>query len=239
MAMKKCPVCGASVKVENLERHVADNHPRAKVDLSKLVTEEEKRAAKPKRAAPPPTVTKGGKRLVIVVAIILAIILVLVIVNPFRPHGPQVGDTAPGFLVNACSSGVVSLSSYRNSPTVLELMDANCEACKGEAPVLASVYGTYSTRGVGFLSVSLIDWVPPADTCQSVETFKASYGTNWTYGMDYDRVVRDAYFPGSAGFGTPTTYILDKNGVITRILVGPQTGGSSTYASALDAVLGP
>jgi len=50
MAMKKCPVCGASVKVENLERHVEDKHPRAKVDLSKLVTKEEKEAAKPKKA---------------------------------------------------------------------------------------------------------------------------------------------------------------------------------------------
>ena len=239
MATKKCPVCGASVKVENLERHVEDKHPRAKVDLSKLVTKEEKEAAKPKKAAPPPTVTKRGKLLVIVVAIVLAVILILIIVNPFRLHGPQVGDPAPDFTIDACPSGTVSLLSYRNSVTVLELMDVNCEACKSEAPVLASVWGVYNTRGVRFLSVSLIDWVAPADTCTDVATFKSTHGTNWVYGMDYDRVVRSAYFPGSAGFGTPTTYILDKNGVITRILEGPQAGGYATYASALDAVLGP
>ena len=33
MAQKKCPVCGVSVKLENLERHLRNQHPRADVDL--------------------------------------------------------------------------------------------------------------------------------------------------------------------------------------------------------------
>ena len=239
MAMKKCPVCGASVKVENLERHVTDKHPRAKVDLSALVTAEEVRAAKPAKAAPPPAVTKGGKRLIVVVAILLAVVLILVVVNPFRPRGPQVGDPAPDFLIAACPSGVVSLSSYRNSVTLLELMDVDCPGCISEAPVLAGVHDAYGTRGVRFLSVSLVDWHAPADTCGTVDTFTRTHGTDWTYGMDTDRAVRDAYFPGSAGFVTPTMYVLDRGGVITAIFSGPPSGGSAAYAAALDAALGP
>lgn len=34
MALRKCPICGASVKLENLERHVASVHPREHPDLS-------------------------------------------------------------------------------------------------------------------------------------------------------------------------------------------------------------
>jgi len=36
---------------------------------------------------------------------------------------------------------------------------------------------------------------------------------------------------------TPTTFILDRNGVITAILVGEQAGGYATYSNALDAAL--
>ncbi len=237
MAVKKCPVCGASVKVENLERHVTDKHPRARVDTASLVTEEERRAAAPRKAAPPPKVTRQGKYLVIVVAIVIALILILVVVNPFRPRGPQVGDAAPGFTIAACPSGTVSLSSYRNSVTVLELMDVDCQGCQSEAPVLAALYGLYNSQGVRFLSVSLIDWHAPADTCGTVDAFQKAYGTTWTYGMDTNRVVRDAYFPGSAGFVTPTMYVLDRNGGIAAIL-GPQ-GSASGYAAALDAALRP
>jgi hypothetical protein len=46
MAMKKCPVCGVSVKLENMERHVKTQHPREEVDLRSLLTEEETVQAK-------------------------------------------------------------------------------------------------------------------------------------------------------------------------------------------------
>ena len=39
----KCPVCGVSVKLENLERHVRTQHPRADVDLTQTLTPEQRR----------------------------------------------------------------------------------------------------------------------------------------------------------------------------------------------------
>ena len=241
---RKCPECGVSVKVENLPAHYAKQHPRAKVP-EKLTEEasEAVRASKVQQVRKPVALTPGGKRVIVVVAVVLAVILVIVIVNPFRPPGPQVGDVAPGFTVpNADpSGGSITLSTYRGSVTVLELMDVDCDVCIREAPVLAAVYSTYSPMGVRFLSVSLIDWVPPADTGGAggtIDTFKRTHGTNWPYAMDTNRDVRDAYFPGSVGFGTPATYILNRNGVITAIFRGQAPGGAADYGRALNATLG-
>jgi len=237
---RKCPECGVSVKIENLPAHYARQHPRAEVP--ERMTEEASeavRASKVQQVRKPVTLTSGGKRLIVVVAVALAVILVIVIVNPFRPPGPQVGDAAPGFTIaNADpAGGSLSLSTYRGSVTVLELMDVDCEVCIREAPVLATVYATYSSRGVRFLSVSLIDWVTPADTQDSIRSFKLNHGTNWPYGMDTNRDVRESYFPGSTGFGTPTTYILDRTGKITAIFRGQAPGGASDYGSAIDKAL--
>ncbi len=226
MGMLSCPVCGASVNAEDLERHTATWHP-----------------------APPPAVPRGARWAIVVVAVILAAVVILVAMyavlraTPVGPGGgtgggPHVGGAAANFMINTSTGGFVALASYRGAPTVLQLMDVDCTPCRAEASNLASVYRNYSARGVQFLSVSLIDWILPADTSQSVETFKMEQGTSWTYGMDVDHVVRNAYYPGSTGYGVPTAYILDRNGVITAILKGAQSG-TAAYAQALDAVLGP
>ncbi len=48
MPMKKCPVCGASVKEENLSRHLEDKHPRAKVEgMKEIRAASEKASRKP------------------------------------------------------------------------------------------------------------------------------------------------------------------------------------------------
>ncbi len=244
----KCPQCGVSVKVENLPSHYERLHPKAKVPQKLLEKSEEatkvaKEEKKERMAGAAVTITPGGKRLIAVVAVIIAIVLVIIIVNPFRPPGPQVGDVAPDFTVpNADGSGaVIRLSTYiRGYVALLELMDVNCGVCQEEAPILAQVYGnaTIQARNVKFLSVSLIDWVPPADTTSTISDFKISKGTTWTYGMDSNHAVRDLYFPGSTGFGTPATYLLDRNGKIAYILKGHQPGGAGDYIRDLLTVLG-
>jgi thiol-disulfide isomerase/thioredoxin len=235
MANKKCPVCGVSVKLENLEKHVRIQHPRAKVDLSAALTQTERREAKRAQALPCPKMTRGGKRLVAVIAIVLAAVLLLIIFNPFRGVGPNVGDVAPDFAIPTCPDGSVQLSSYRGAPVLLELMDVDCVFCKAEAPVLKTVYDTYGSR-VHFLSVSLYDYDGPLDTCSRIADFQANYSAYWLYGRDVNHDVREKY-PFAPHEGTPTTYILDSKGVISARFVGRVPGGAPEYAAALQKVL--
>ena len=89
MATKKCPVCGVSVKAENLQRHVRNQHPRAKVEEV-----EELKTLLPARKRAPRDWKDDAARIgaVIAMAGIIWLILALMIpapvgiVVPASPH---------------------------------------------------------------------------------------------------------------------------------------------------------
>jgi len=230
MATKKCPVCDVPVKLENLERHVRNQHPRADVDLESLLSEVEGREIHAKRTTTRPTMTRRGRQLVIAATIVVAAILVIAIFYP-RGSGPNVGQIAPDFTLPTSTVGTVTLSAYRGSVVLLEFMDVDCVYCQEEAGVLRQVYTNYSAS-VRFLSVD-VNFLGQADTMERIEAFKSTYGTTWVYVLDTTGSVMPRY----GVTGTPTTFILDGSGVIHEIFVGRPAGGYASYASALDAAL--
>jgi len=230
--MRKCAECGVSVKVENLPAHYAKQHPRAEVpEALQREAVQVVRAAKAARAPAPVALTRNGKILIAAVAVVLAVVLIVIIVNPFRV-GPNVGKVAPDFTLTSTTGSSVTLSALRGEPVLLEFMDVDCPHCQNEATnVLSSLYTAYNAR-VHFFSVD-VNFVPPDDTDTRINAFKTTYNTPWTYALDSTRTVQTTYGITS----TPTTYILDRNGVITDILIGEQSGGYATYSNALDAAL--
>ena len=228
--MKKCPVCGVSVKVENLERHVGNQHPHETVDLDRVLTAGERRAARGKSPTRP-AVTARGIAVISAVVLVVALLFAIAVLNPFRGTGPGVGQYAPEFTVPSSAGGEVTLSTYRGTPVLLEFMDVDCAACQQEASVLRYVYENYSAS-VEFLSVS-VDFVGQADTLERINAFRTSHGTPWTYAHDRDRVAREAYGVSA----TPTTFFLDRNGVIVHSIRGSAPGGIDAYAEWLDKAI--
>ncbi|HYT00777.1 MAG TPA: TlpA disulfide reductase family protein [Thermoplasmata archaeon] len=226
----KCPVCGVSVKLENLERHVTGQHPRAKVDFSRELTDEQRQELEAKRAAARPHLTRGGRRLILVTTIVMVAILVLIIVNPFGNTGIDPGKVAPDFSLPTSDSGTISLSSLQGRPVLLEFMDIDCPHCINEArDVLPFLFQNYSTR-VAFLSVD-VNFIGASDTAGRVNAFKSAYGTNWPYALD-NGAVTGAYHVSS----TPTIYVLDRNRVVVTSYVGEEP--YATLAAGLDQALG-
>ena len=222
------------MKIENLERHVKNQHPREQVDLGGLITEAERREISKTKAAARPPITPRGKRIVAVVAIAIALLLVLVILNPFRPVGPDPGQLAPDFSLASSTGGTFTLSAYRGFPILLEFMDVDCPACLAEAPILVSLYDNYSVRGVRFVAVD-VNFVGQADTLARLEQYRQDEGAEWVHVLDSNRFAVNAYGIGS----TPTTFFLDRNGVVLRDpFIGRANGGYADYAAALEEALG-
>jgi peroxiredoxin len=229
--VKKCPACGVPVKVENLERHVRNQHPNESVDLETILTSEERRAAHGTSAVRP-AVTTRGLAVIVVVVLVVALLFAIVVLNPFRGTGPGVGQFAPGFTLTASNGGEVTLSDYRGKPVLVEFMDVDCEYCVREAQdVLRLVYETYGSS-VEFLSVS-VDFVGQPDTMDRLNGFRTTYGTPWTYVLDAQGEVRGAY----GVYSTPTTFFLDRDGVVAHMIRGAAPGGIDTYAQQLDRLL--
>jgi peroxiredoxin len=232
MATKKCPVCEVPVKFENLERHVRNQHPHADVDLRTLLTDEERAATtRAKRASARPAITRKGATVVAVVALVLGALLVLVIVNPFGNVGPGIGQTAPTFSIRSTMGTTISLSSYRDAVVVLEFMDVDCPACNDEAPTLVALHQNYSAT-VRFLSID-VNFVAPSDDDAKINEWASSHGANWPFALDVDGSVRRMYGVTS----TPTTFVLDRDGVV-RAIVHPPANSYGDFVAAIAAASG-
>jgi len=232
MAMKKCPVCGASVKVENLERHVKNQHPRANVDMENLLTADEHRTVRETKSVSRPTLTRSGRRTIAIVAVILAgILIVAVLATQLKPPGTGVGKEAPDFTLTTSLQTTVTLSSYRGTPVFLEFMNTLCHFCVNEAPVLASLHDAYSSR-VHFLSIDIaVPGLYAVNNALEVNAYRTTYGTFWDYAIDTNDVVRTAY----GVTGTPTMFVLDATGVIVTVIPGYTT--YSALAAAFNQTL--
>lgn len=237
MASVKCPVCGVSVKAENLERHLKNQHPREKVDLSEALSEEDQEAVAEQRATVRPGLTRGGKRMLLIVGIVVAALIALVIVYPLlTPLNTE-------FTLPSTDGTTVSISSWRGSPILVEFMDLDCPYCQQEAPLLRTLFTSavynFTARGVKFVSVDM-NFEPPADTADRINTDRFTdstspfYGTTWPYCLDSSGTVARNYGASQ----TPTVFILDKAGKVYQKHVGFDANAVSVLAGELNAVLG-
>lgn len=226
---RRCPLCGASVKVENLKRHAARAHPGRKVDFG--LTEEERERV---RAAPRPRLQLGRREKLVYPAAALAVIVVLVVVAfvllspPSNPEGP-----APDFVLPSDGGGSVHLADLRGEVILLDFMDTDCSHCQAEtANVLVPLHTAYGNR-VTFLSV-VVGFIGEQDTMADVQTFKSTYGSTWTYLLDQDL---DVAGPLYGVRSTPTTFILKAD---LTIQGDPFIGETAytTLAGALETALG-
>jgi len=92
MADRKCPACGSSVKLENMERHAAKVHPGAKVSV--ILSEKERRAIRNHRQARRSGIRLGRSGIAVALAIGLALTGV-VLAWPYLSSGPT-GSSATG-----------------------------------------------------------------------------------------------------------------------------------------------
>jgi len=228
MATRKCPVCQTSVKIENLERHVREQHPRAQVNLEALLTVEEREAARRTRAATRPTITRKGAGIITGIAIALAVALLLAILNPFGNVGPGIGQLAPDFTVRTTSGTTITLASYRGFPVLLEFMDVDCPACDAEAPTLVALYANYS-GSVRFLSID-VNFIGSEDTDAKIANWAAGHGATWPYALDSTARIARSY----GVTATPTTYLVDSSGVV-RAIIKPPNNDYADFVGALAA----
>src|SRR3990170_213993 len=216
MATKKCPVCGVAVKLENLERHVRNQHPRADVDHQALLTDEERQeSVRAKQTVARPGLTRSGTRLIVIVTVLVSIVLVLVILNPFGNVRPGVGQQAPDFSVRTTAGSTVALSSYRGFVVMLEFMDVDCPACGAEVPTLVALYRNY-TSTVRFFSLD-VNFVGEAENDEKISAWASSHGATWPYALDSSGSITRTYGVDR----TPTTFILDASGIVRAIVQPP------------------
>jgi len=226
-AKKRCPECGATVRIDKLEDHMKKVHPN--VDRHAVLTEEEKSGIERKKRSIDrrPISKKEASLYAIGLVVILVVVLVIVFYKPQNILQP--GEPAPDFIVKDTNDATFHLASKQPSVILLNLMDAKCSHCQIETKnVLVNLYSKYSGRVV-FVSIDVQILGP--DTVATLKAFMAANGATWTYCLDTDNV-KGKYKVEA----TPTTYIIDRDMKVFYHNSGTTT--LETLTAKLDAALG-
>ena len=121
------------------------------------------------------------------------------------------GTTAPDFTLTSLEGETISLSDYAGRPVLINFWASWCPPCREEFPVLADARTTYLDDGFEVLGVTRND---QPDLSQK---FVDESGAEWPILPDLDDAAWELY----GAVGLPTSYFVDRAGVVQRVHIGP------------------
>jgi peroxiredoxin len=139
--------------------------------------------------------------------------------------GANPGNMAPDFALKDASGRTVKLSDFKGKVVVLDFWATWCPPCRQEIPGFVALHSQYKDQGVEVVGVTFDDgWEP-------VKPFVQNYGINYTVVMgDQDVAKRFGNING-----IPTTFVIDRDGVIRKKHVG--YGPPELFTEAVESVL--
>lgn len=146
---------------------------------------------------------------------------------------PAVGHRAPDFTLRDPQGKPVQLSRVLGEKAVLLNFWATwCPPCQEEMPTMERAYRDYKARGLEILAVS-IDAGREATVTAKVKLFMAELKLTFPALLDLDGEVARAYRLR----GLPTTYLIDRKGVIRAVEVGFRDWASPESRAKVEALL--
>ena len=160
--------------------------------------------------------SKGGSRLLILVvgAAILAAVFSIVWMQSAKYEPLAVGKPAPDFSLSDLNDKPYRLSDFRGKVVFLNFWATWCKPCREEMPSMEILNKNFEKDGLVILAVS-IDWVT---TTKDIPPFVK--GMNLTF-----PVLIDSWGQTDKPYkrmGVPETFIIDQQGIIREIVIGPR-----------------
>jgi cytochrome c biogenesis protein CcmG/thiol:disulfide interchange protein DsbE len=124
---------------------------------------------------------------------------------------PEVGFQAPHFSLTGLNNQTYQFSGSREKALVLNFWASWCGPCRMEAPDLRKLYLKYQNQ-VDFYAIN----VTTNDNPEAVKAFVEQFKLPFPVPLDTKGEVADKYRINAF----PTTYIIDKQGVIRQKMIG-------------------
>jgi peroxiredoxin len=123
--------------------------------------------------------------------------------------GPGVGRMAPDFTLQALNGSTFRLSEQRGKPVVLNFWATWCGPCQNELPAIQKAAAHFGDDVV-------FAGVDQGEKPEVVQSFVDKLGLTFTIPMDADGAVGYDYNVQ----GLPTTFFIDRNGVVKSLWMG-------------------
>jgi len=125
----------------------------------------------------------------------------------------ELGRYAPDFTLTDLNGETVRLSDWRGKTVLLNFWASWCAPCRQEMPLLQATYTAYADDGLVVLAVNM------GEEKRRVEGFAADLAVTFPVLADEETTVGTLYRVR----GAPTTYFIDRDGVVRQRYVGPLT----------------
>lgn len=123
----------------------------------------------------------------------------------------DIGELAPTFTLENLDGEVVSLEDYRGKNIIVNFWASWCPPCKEEMPDFQKYYTENKDNDFAILAIN-------AGESKAIATkFMEENGYNFPVLLDTATEVGNNYMVS----GIPTSFIIDKEGIIRNIKVGP------------------
>jgi len=131
--------------------------------------------------------------------------------TPTPTEGTRVGNLAPDFQLHNLDGKPVSLSDFRGKPVFINFWASWCLPCRQEIPYIQEMYDEWSSKGLVVLTINR------GEGSSQVREFMRIYNLSFPVLLDTKEKVAQKY----NSWWIPTTFLIDKYGIIQAIKVGP------------------
>jgi len=174
------------------------------------------------------------------VGVVVALLVVLLgagwlVRDRFLPV--EVGSRAPGFIATDLEGRPVSLDDLKGQVVLLNVWATWCGPCRDEMPSMERLHRELGPQGLRIVAVS-VDAAPGAATAPNqaggdVDAFARQLGLTFTIWHDPSGGIQRTY----RTTGVPESFIIDRNGVIQKKVIGATEWDSGPHVELLRRLL--
>lgn len=140
-----------------------------------------------------------------------------------------VGYEIPAYAAHSLGGDSVSLQGLRDKVVLMNVWATWCHPCREEIPELQALHTKYASRGLDVIGVS----IDSRDDDANIRTFMKEFGMTYTIWRDPDERVSAQFLI----LGVPTTYLVDRKGILRWRTTGPIHPGDTTLVKAIETAL--
>ena len=142
----------------------------------------------------------------------------------------EVGAPAPAYRTVSLDGDSVSISAQRGKVVLFNIWATWCHPCRAEIPELRELHAKYKARGLELVGVSI-----DADgSDDAIRAFMKDFAMEYPIWRDPDERVSTQFLV----IGPPTTFLIDRDGILRWKKLGPIEPRDSSLTAAIERALG-